>query len=201
MLALVERLRAKGFPIRHLDLGGGLGVPYRPSDTPSSIREFIRHLRHRIEAAGLEIMLEPGRSIAAEAGVLLARVLFTKQNGNKTFVILDAGMNDLIRPTLYRAHHEIVPVVVRPARTIVADIVGPVCETGDFFARDREIPEPRAGDLVALRTAGAYGFVLASNYNSRPRPCELLVNGGAIHAARRRETYEDLVRGEALWPR
>ncbi len=200
MLALVERLRAKGFPIRHLDLGGGLGVPYRPSDTPSSIREFVRHLRHRIDAAGLEIILEPGRSIAAEAGVLLARVLFTKQNGSKTFVILDAGMNDLIRPTLYQAHHEIVPVVERPGRAIVADIVGPVCETGDFFARDREIPEPQAGDLVALRTAGAYGFVLASNYNSRPRPCELLVNRGAVHVARQRETYEDLVRGEALQP-
>ena len=145
-------------------------------------------------------MLEPGRSIAAEAGVLLARVLFTKQNGSKTFVILDAGMNDLIRPTLYQAHHEIVPVLERAGRKIVADIVGPVCETGDFFARDREIPEPQAGDLVALRTAGAYGFVLASNYNSRPRPCELLVNRDAVHVARRRETYEDLVRGEALRP-
>ncbi len=201
MLALVERLRARGFPIRHLDLGGGLGVSYRPSDTPSSICEFIRHLRSRIDAAGLEIILEPGRSIAAEAGVLLARVLFTKRNGSKTFVILDAGMNDLIRPTLYQAHHEIVPVVERPARTIIADIVGPVCETGDFFARDREIPEPQAGDLVALRTAGAYGFVLASNYNSRPRPCELLVNQGVVHVARLRETYEDLLRGEALQPR
>jgi diaminopimelate decarboxylase len=201
MLALVERLRAKGFPIRHLDLGGGLGVPYRPSDTPSSIREFISHLRNRIELRGLEIMLEPGRSIAAEAGVLLARVLFIKQNGSKTFVILDAGMNDLIRPTLYQAHHEIVPVVERPGRKIVADIVGPVCETGDFFARDREMLEPQAGDLVALKTAGAYGFVLASNYNSRPRPCELLVNGRAVHVARRREAYEDLVRGEALRPR
>jgi len=201
MMALVERLRAKGFPIRHLDLGGGLGVPYRPSDTPSSIREFICHLRHRIDTAGLEIMLEPGRSIAAEAGVLLARVLFTKRNGAKTFVILDAGMNDLIRPTLYQAHHEIVPVVERRGRRIVADIVGPVCETGDFFARDREILEPQAGDLVALKTAGAYGFVLASNYNSRPRPCELLVNGGTVHLARRREAYEDLVRGEALRPR
>jgi diaminopimelate decarboxylase len=201
MLALVERLRARGFPIRHLDLGGGLGVSYRPSDTPSSICGFIRHLRSRIDAAGLEIILEPGRSIAAEAGVLLARVLFTKRNGSKTFVILDAGMNDLIRPTLYQAHHEIVPVVERPARTIIADIVGPVCETGDFFARDREIPEPQAGDLVALRTAGAYGFVLASNYNSRPRPCELLVNQGVVHVARLRETYEDLLRGEALQPR
>jgi diaminopimelate decarboxylase len=200
MLALVGRLRAKGFPIRHLDLGGGLGVPYRPSDTPSSIREFIHHLRQRIDAAGLEIMLEPGRSITAEAGVLLARVLFTKRNGSKTFVILDAGMNDLIRPTLYQAHHEIVPVVERSGRKIVADIVGPVCETGDFFARDREILEPQPGDLVALRTAGAYGFVLASNYNSRPRPCELLVNGAAVHVARRRETYQDLVRGEALRP-
>jgi diaminopimelate decarboxylase len=198
MLGLVERLRTKGFPIRHLDLGGGLGVPYRPSDSPSSIREFVSHLRRRIDAAGLEITLEPGRSIAAEAGVLLARVLFTKQNGGKHFVILDAGMNDLIRPTLYQAYHEIVPVLERPGRKIVADVVGPVCESGDFFARDREIPEPQAGDLVALRTAGAYSFVLASNYNSRPRPCELLVNGDKVHVARRRETYQDLVRGEAL---
>jgi diaminopimelate decarboxylase len=201
MLALVERLCAKGFPIRHLDLGGGLGVPYRPSDTPSSIRDFVHHLRHRIANTGLEIVLEPGRSIAAEAGVLLARVLFTKQNGSKTFVILDAGMNDLIRPTLYQAYHEIVPVVERPGRRIVADIVGPVCETGDFFARDREITELQPGDLVALRTAGAYGFVLASNYNSRPRPCELLVNAGSVHVARRRETYDDLVRAETLRPR
>jgi diaminopimelate decarboxylase len=198
MLALVERLRGRGFPIRHLDLGGGLGVPYRPSDAPSSIRDFVGHLRHRIAEARLEIVLEPGRSIAAEAGVLLARVLFTKQNGRKTFIILDAGMNDLIRPTLYQAHHEIVPVLQWPGRKVVADIVGPVCESGDFFARDREITELQPGDLVAIRTAGAYGFVLASNYNSRPKPCELLVKADAVHVARRRETYDDLVRGEAL---
>jgi diaminopimelate decarboxylase len=143
-------------------------------------------------------MLEPGRSIVAEAGVLLVRVLLVKRNGQKTFVIVDGAMNDLIRPALYQAHHEIVPVCQLKHRgTIRADIVGPVCETGDFFARGRELPEVTPGDLLAIQSAGAYGFVLASNYNSRPRPCELLVDDSRVHVARRRETYDDLIRGES----
>jgi diaminopimelate decarboxylase len=199
MLALVERLRGRGFAIEHLDLGGGLGVAYRPEERTSSIREFAGYLKERLAGTNVMLVLEPGRSVVAEAGVLLARVLYEKQNGSKRFVILDAGMNDLIRPTLYQAHHEIVPVVERSdAPVVVADIVGPVCETGDFFARNREIPEVHAGDLVAIRTAGAYGFVQASNYNSRRRPCELMVSGARVHLARQRESYEDLIRGEHI---
>jgi diaminopimelate decarboxylase len=136
----------------------------------------------------------------AEAGILLTRVLLVKQNGEKTFVIVDGAMNDLIRPALYQAHHEICPVTqaADDAAAISADVVGPVCETGDFFARGRELPAVKAGDLLAIRTAGAYGFVLASNYNSRPRCCELLVDGEQVHVARRRETFEDLIRGEMI---
>jgi diaminopimelate decarboxylase len=143
-------------------------------------------------------MLEPGRSIVAQAAVLLTRVLFVKRNGPKNFVIVDAAMNDLIRPALYQAHHAIA-TVRQPAHSgrIIADVVGPVCETGDFFARNRDLPTVQPGDLLAIHTAGAYGFSLASNYNSRPRPCELLVDGARIHVARRRETYDDLVRGES----
>ncbi len=198
MLHLVRHLRSRGLPIRYLDLGGGLGVSYRPNDHALTIEEFIRRLRSKLEKLDLTLMLEPGRSIVAEAGILLTRVQLLKKNGTKTFVVVDAGMNDLIRPSLYRAHHEIVPVErnVLVDRRMKADIVGPVCETGDFFAHNREIAEVKAGDLLAICTAGAYGFTLASNYNSRPRPCELLVSGSEVHVARRRETYADLIRQE-----
>ena len=196
-LALANRLRAQGLPIRFLDLGGGLGVPYRAGERAAPAVSLVRALRSRVADRDLTLMLEPGRSIVAEAGVLLTRVLLTKQNGRKTFVIVDAGMNDLIRPSLYQAHHEIIPVVQRTGvNEIVADIVGPVCETGDFFARAREIPVVSPGDLLAIQTAGAYGFVISSNYNSRPRPCELLVDGARVHVARERETWKDLIRGE-----
>lgn len=197
VLALVERLRAKGVPIRHLDLGGGLGVRYRAADSALPVKEFIAILRRKLATSDLDLMLEPGRSIVAESGVLLTRVLFVKQNGEKRFIVVDAAMNDLIRPTLYQAHHEITPVV-EPATvpTITADIVGPVCESGDFLARNRQIANPNPGDLLAIRTAGAYGFVLSSNYNSRPRAAELLVEGSHVHVARRRETWEDMIRGE-----
>ncbi|HZS54759.1 MAG TPA: diaminopimelate decarboxylase [Bryobacteraceae bacterium] len=196
-LALVDRLRAHGLPIRFLDLGGGLGVPYRSSDRPASAAALIDALKGRLQGRGLTLMLEPGRSIAAESGVLLTRVLLIKKNGQKTFVIVDGAMNDLIRPSLYQAHHEIVPVKRADNRPdIVADIVGPICETGDFFARGRQIPAVEPGDLLAIRTAGAYGFVLSSNYNSRPRPCELLIDHDQVHVARQRETWDDLIRGE-----
>ncbi|HSU30477.1 MAG TPA: diaminopimelate decarboxylase [Bryobacteraceae bacterium] len=199
MLSLVKELRSRGLPIRYLDLGGGLGVPYRASDTAMPIHAFIERLRTKLDGLGLTLMLEPGRSIVAEAGVLLTRVLLVKKNGAKIFVIVDAGMNDLIRPALYQAHHEILPVerdVLGGGGRMTADVVGPVCETGDFFARNREMPEVKVGDLLAVCTSGAYGFVLASNYNSRPRACELLVSGDRVHVARERETYADLVRGE-----
>jgi len=198
-LALVARLRAAGLEIRYLDLGGGLGVQYRPNERSASIDEFARGLRPKLASLNLTLMLEPGRSIVAEAGILLTRVLLIKQNGAKIFVVVDGAMNDLLRPALYQAHHEITPVSeARSGMAMTADVVGPVCETGDFFARDRELPALQPGDLIALRTAGAYGFVLSSNYNSRPRPCELLIDGAQVILARRRETFEDLIRGESL---
>lgn len=198
-LALVARLRNAGLPIRFLDLGGGLGVQYRPHEERASIGEFAARLRPKLESLNLTLMLEPGRSIVADSGVLLTQVLLIKQNGAKTFVIVDGAMNDLIRPALYQAHHEITPVDEIPNElSMTADVVGPVCETGDFFARDRRLPALKPGDLIALRTAGAYGFVLSSNYNSRPRPCELLIDGGRVHVARSRESFDDLIRGESL---
>lgn len=196
-LALVDRLRSHGLSIRYLDMGGGLGVPYRSSDRAASAGILIEALKSRLQGRDLTLMVEPGRSIVAEAGILLTRVLLVKNNGQKTFVIVDAAMNDLIRPSLYQAHHEIMPVKQSQAGSdITADVVGPVCETGDFFARGRQMPAVKPGDLLALRTVGAYGFVLSSNYNSRPRACELLVDDARIHLARRRETWEDLIRGE-----
>lgn len=196
MLALVDRLRAAGVPITHIDLGGGLGVPYRDTDAKPRIEEFVGELRAELEGRGLHAMLEPGRSIVAEAGILLTRVLYRKRNGNKEFVIVDAAMNDLLRPALYQSHHEIIPLRLDNREPIRADVVGPVCETGDFLARNREMPDMQRGDLLAICTAGAYGFVLASNYNSRPRPAEVLVEGGEWRTIRRRETYADLVAAE-----
>ena len=196
MIALVERLRARGIPIRTLDLGGGLGVAYKPSDQALSICEYVRAMCERTAGHDLEILIEPGRSIVAEAGLLLTRVLYRKTNGDREFIIVDAGMNDLIRPALYQSHHEIVPVRENQAGTIVADVVGPVCESGDFLARAREMPNVMPGDLLAVCTAGAYGFVAASNYNARPRPPEILVEGDRFRVIRKREKYEDLIRGE-----
>ncbi|MGH9584857.1 MAG: diaminopimelate decarboxylase [Bryobacteraceae bacterium] len=197
MLQLVSRLRAAGLPIRNLDLGGGLGIAYRPDERGACVQNFIAVLREKIAPFHLTLIVEPGRSISGEAGVLLTRVLLVKRSGAKMFVVVDAAMNDLIRPALYQAHHEILAVEQsRERERMEADVVGPVCETGDFFARGRNLASVLAGDLLAIQTAGAYGFVLSSNYNSRPRPCELLVDGEHVHLARRRESYDDLIRGE-----
>jgi diaminopimelate decarboxylase len=196
MFALAERLRAEGIPIRSLDLGGGLGVAYKPGDSAPRIAPFIQAIREKASGTGLTLLIEPGRSIVAEAGALLTRVLNRKNNGTKEFVIVDAGMNDLIRPALYHSHHEIVPLRQNAPGTIVADVVGPVCETGDFLARDRTIANVLPGDLLAVCTAGAYGFVSSSNYNARPRPAEILVEGATHRVIRRRETHADLIRGE-----
>ena len=198
VLALAASLRTGGYAIRHLDLGGGLGIAYRPEENAPAIREFIGSLHSRLRASGLCVMVEPGRSIVGAAGVLLTRVLYRKKNGEKEFVVVDAAMNDLIRPSLYRAHHEIVAVRKKPLPEITADVVGPVCETGDFLARDRRMANVMPGDFLAVNTAGAYGFVLSSNYNSRPRAPEVLVDGADYRVIRRRETYEDLVRGETV---
>jgi len=198
VLALIDRLRAKGFNIRHADLGGGLGVAYKPDEVTPSIAEFVKCLKQRVAGRDLHVVLEPGRSIVAAAGILLTKTLYRKQTGAKEFVIVDAAMNDLIRPALYSAHHEILPVRQNNSRKIRADVVGPVCETGDFLARDREMPELLPGDVLAISTAGAYGFVQSSTYNARRRPAEVLVEGDRWRVVRERESYDDLIRGETI---
>ncbi|MDE3166473.1 MAG: diaminopimelate decarboxylase [Acidobacteriota bacterium] len=196
VLALATRLREQGHPIRHLDLGGGLGVAYREEEKAPDIAAYVECLRSRVRSSSLAVMIEPGRSIVGPAGVLLTRVLYRKRNGAKEFIVVDAAMNDLIRPSLYRAHHEILPLRSSPLPPVTADVVGPVCETGDFLARDRQMANVMPGDYLAVATAGAYGFVLSSNYNSRPRAPEVLVEGATWRIIRNRETYEDLLRGE-----
>ncbi|MDP9112413.1 MAG: diaminopimelate decarboxylase [Acidobacteriota bacterium] len=198
VLALIDRLRAKGFNIRHADLGGGLGVAYKPEEVTPSIAEFVKCLKQRVVGRDLHIVLEPGRSIVAAAGVLLTKTLYRKQTGEKEFVIVDAAMNDLIRPALYSAHHEILPLRQNNNHKILADVVGPVCETGDFLARGREMAEVMPGDVLAISTAGAYGFVQSSTYNARRRPAEVLVQADRWRVVRERETYDDLIRGETL---
>ncbi|HEY1495399.1 MAG TPA: diaminopimelate decarboxylase [Candidatus Solibacter sp.] len=198
VLALACALREQGHPIRHLDLGGGLGVPYRPTEIAPAIADFVRGLRESVTASGLAVTIEPGRSIVGAAGILLTRVLYRKRNGDKEFMVVDAAMNDLIRPSLYRAHHEILPLRRNALPPVTVDVVGPVCETGDFLARDREVANAMPGDYLAVCTAGAYGFVLSSNYNSRPRAPEVLVSGDTWRIIRERESYADLVRGEEI---
>jgi len=198
VLELVAALRAAGHPIDHLDLGGGLGISYHAGEKAPSIRSFIESVHDRLRASGLSVMVEPGRSIVGAAGVLLARVLYRKKNGAKEFVVVDAAMNDLIRPALYRAHHDIVPVRKNGLPPVTADVVGPICETGDFLARDRQLANVMPGDFVAVCAAGAYGFAQSSNYNSRPRAAEVLVEGDSFRVIRKRETLADLVRGETV---
>lgn len=198
VVELLERLRAQGHNITDLDLGGGLGVAYKPADQPAAIATFAARIRPLIEKTGARLMLEPGRSIVGQAGVLLTRVLYRKQSPKKEFVIVDAAMNDLIRPTLYHAHHEIIPLRKSDQPLIHADVVGPVCESGDYLAKGRDLPGVLPGDFLAICTAGAYGFVQASNYNSRPRAAEVLVEGETWRVIRERENLEDLLRGEKV---
>lgn len=199
LVALAGRLRRAGLPVRYLDLGGGLGVAYHPKEITPDAAAFVRRILKRLRRLGAldyHLLVEPGRSIVAEAGLLLTRVLYSKRNGDKNFVIVDAAMNDLLRPALYGSYHEIRPVYRRPGRPILADVVGPVCETGDFFARDRKLAPVLPGDLLVIATAGAYGSSLGSNYNSRPRPPEVLVEGHGVRLLRRRESYADLIKNE-----
>ncbi len=196
MLYLVDRLRAKGHEIGHIDFGGGLGIAYRPEDTSPDIGAFIGRVRQKLDGRDLAVMIEPGRSIVGQAGLLLTRVLYRKRTPRKEFIVVDAAMNDLIRPALYQSHHDILPVRKSTRENVVADVVGPICETGDFLARDRSMPNVAPGDLLAICAAGAYGFVLSSNYNSRPRPPEILVEDRSWRVVRARENFEDLIRGE-----
>jgi diaminopimelate decarboxylase len=200
VMVLIETLRADGHDIEHVDLGGGLGIAYQATDNAPAIHDFVCALRTRLGNQGLTVMVEPGRSIVGPAGMLLTRVLHRKKTPSKEFVVVDAAMNDLIRPSLYRAHHDILTLNHSPldGAAIVADVVGPICETGDFLARDRALPDVRPGEYLAVASAGAYGFVQASNYNSRPRAPEVLVEGKQWRIIREREKYEDLIRGESI---
>jgi diaminopimelate decarboxylase len=195
---LVSRLRREGTVLKSVDAGGGLGIDYHGGsfDAAAKVREYAQALEGALGEFEGRLLIEPGRFLVAQAGSLVARVLHVKKNGKKTFVITDAAMNDLIRPALYQAHHEIVPVRPRAGRSRAVDVVGPVCETGDFFARDRKLRPVKAGDLVALLDAGAYGMAQSSNYNTRPRAAEVLVAGAKARLIRRRETMADLLAPE-----
>jgi diaminopimelate decarboxylase len=190
----VIALRSSGIRLRYLDFGGGLGISYKGEEPPSPAA-YAAAVIEGTKDLGLTLVLEPGRVIVGNAGVLLTRVLLKKDQGEKHFVIVDAGMNDLIRPALYGSHHQLWPVRSSD-KSEVADVVGPICESADFLAKDREVPVVGRGDLVAVMSAGAYGFSLSSNYNSRPRVAEVLVNDNQYSVIRRRETYEDLIRQE-----
>lgn len=198
LLALVDRLAARGIHIKHLDLGGGLGVRYRDEEPPLA-GDYIAAVRERLAGRALALVFEPGRSIVANAGVLLTRVEYLKHTEHKDFAVIDAAMNDLIRPALYQAWMDIVPVRPHAGEARRYDLVGPICETGDFLGKDRELALAE-GDLLAVRSAGAYGFVMSSNYNTRGRAAEVLVDGAAVHLVRRRETLDELYAGESLLP-
>jgi diaminopimelate decarboxylase len=195
---IVRQLRTAGHSIEYVDAGGGLGINYQaPSeDFRERVNDYAQAITRPLRGLGVKLLLEPGRSLVGPAGVLLTRVVYKKTTGAKTFVIVDAAMNDLIRPSLYQAEHQIVPAQVSGSRQEVVDVVGPVCESGDFFARGRELPTMNEGDLLAILDAGAYGMSLASNYNTRPRPAEVLVTGKSAKVIRNRETIADLMRAE-----
>jgi diaminopimelate decarboxylase len=199
VLDLVDRLAAAGIPLAHIDIGGGLGIPYRREDKPPPPDVYARALLERMANRPQELLLEPGRAIAGNAGVLLTRVEYLKHTAYKNFAVVDAAMNDLQRPALYDAWHDIIPVIPRAGDNVTYDVVGPVCETGDFLGRQRELALAE-GDLLAVRSAGAYGFSMSSNYNTRPRAAEIMVDGHSFHIIREREVLDDLVRGEHLLP-
>jgi diaminopimelate decarboxylase len=194
---LVGSLEKEGAQIRYLDLGGGLGINYN-DETPPQPEEYASAIIDGLKGLDVTLILEPGRVIVGNAGILVTEVLYVKDNDTKKFVIVDGGMNDLIRPALYGSYQAIRPVVENKAEKIVADVVGPICESGDFFAKDREIARPQRGDLLAIMSAGAYGFTMASNYNSHPKAPEVLVDGDKYFVVRKRESFEDLINGEMI---
>ncbi len=196
---LVLELRSRGMELEYLNMGGGFGIPYRNEEVPYPA-DYAEAVGPLVKELGCTLVLETGRMIVGNAGVLLTRVLYLKDTERKSFVVVDAAMNDLLRPALYGAYHEILPVEEKGDPEKVVDVVGPVCETGDFLARERSLPRLRPGELLAVMSAGAYGFTMASNYNSRLRPAEVMVDGERFAVVRDRESYEDLIRGERIWP-
>jgi len=194
---LVENFRKEGMEIRYLDLGGGLGITYEDEEPPHPI-EYAANILEEIRGFDCTLILEPGRVIVGNAGILVSKVLYTKENEEKRFVIVDAGMNDLVRPSYYGAYHQILPIKKEDREEIVADVVGPLCESSDFLAKDRKVPKLNAGELIAIMSAGAYGFSMSTNYNSRLRVAEVLVRDDQMFLIRQRENYEDLIRGEEI---
>ena len=196
-LKLIDDLRSQGIKITHLDLGGGLGVRYKDENPPTP-KEYAEAICKTIKGKDLDLVIEPGRALMANAGILLTKVLYVKETPKKNFLIVDAAMNDLIRPSLYGAEHEIIPVIKNDRKKIKVDVVGPICETGDFLAKDQSLPKMEQGELLAIRTAGAYGFSMSSQYNARPRAAEVLVSENRVELIRSRETFEDLIKGEKI---
>ncbi len=197
VLELVDELKRHGVAIRYLDMGGGLGIPYR-DETPPSPQQLADAVLPLLRGRDLTLILEPGRVLVGNAGILVTKVLYLKEGAEKSFVVADAGMSELIRPSLYEAYHEIRPVKRTARPTRVVDVVGPICESGDFLAQDRELPSVEPGELLAVMSAGAYGFAMASRYNSRPMIPEVMVKGNRFMVIRERETYRDIVRGETI---
>ncbi len=195
---LVERLQAQGIPIRYINIGGGFGIPYQQEEVPYP-RDYAQEIEPVLKDSGCTVILEIGRMIMGNAGVLLTRVLYRKSTGEKDFIVVDAAMNDLIRPSLYGSFHEITPVLKTERELETVDVVGPVCESGDFLARGRALPRSDPGELLSVMSAGAYAFTMSSNYNSRRRAAEVMVDGERFAVVRERETYEDLIRGERAW--
>ena len=194
---LVRHIRKEGISVRYLDLGGGLGITY-DRETPPQPSEYARAIIEASRDLDCTFIFEPGRVIVGNAGILVTRVLYTKENEGKRFLIVDAGMNDLVRPSLYGSYHQILPVIQRNREETVADVVGPICESGDFLAKERRIPALDRGETLAVMSAGAYGFAMSSNYNSRPRVPEILVRDDRWYVIRQRESYEDLIHGEKI---
>jgi diaminopimelate decarboxylase len=194
---LIANIKDLGIEFKYLDLGGGLGITYS-SEQPPHPKEYGAAIIDAVRDLNLKLIFEPGRVIVGNAGILVTRVLYRKEADKKTFIIVDAGMNDLIRPALYGAYHDIKPLVAGTGPTEKADVVGPICESSDFLAKDRDLPHLSRGDLIAVMSAGAYGFTMASNYNSRPKPAEVLVDGQNYSVVIHRQSYEDLIAGEAV---
>lgn len=196
LLRIVKALKGEGISIEYLDIGGGFGISYEDDNEVFDLKELANGIKNYLKDNNLKLIIEPGRFIIGKNGILVGRIIYRKSSGDKNYYVTDIGMNDLIRPSLYGAIHRIIPVHLKESKSIKCDVVGPVCESGDFIGKDLILPELERGDLIAVLEAGAYGFVMASNYNSRGRPAEVIVNGRRFRVIRRRETYRDLIRGE-----
>lgn len=197
ILSFLNQLKKDGIELEYLDIGGGLGIIYK-DEKPQTAQDFADAILPYLKETGLKIVMEPGRFIVGNAGIFVTKMLYLKDNGHKKFLIVDGGMNDLLRPSLYEAYHEIVPVKKSGAKRFKVDVVGPICESGDYFAKNRWIPKVKKGDLLAIMSAGAYGYVMSSNYNVRCRAPEVIVKGNKYAVTKKRESFKDLIKGESV---